>query len=167
MADLHTDKNLHLSKFVASTKLKTISFAFVAIGVIGVIIGLLKNQERLWTSYLVAFFFVSCLALGGLFWVAIQNLSKAGWSTSIRRISEGMASFLPVMVVASLILIVGIKKLYPWADADYLATHDVVNLKTGYLNAGFLVARLLVFGLGMIFFARKIIGQLDQTRYQW
>ncbi|NUN07159.1 MAG: molybdopterin oxidoreductase, partial [Bdellovibrio sp.] len=53
----HVD--LHVSKFEAPTKLKTLSFALVAIGLLTFVVGLMKNQERLWTSYLVAFFFFS------------------------------------------------------------------------------------------------------------
>lgn len=149
---------LHVSKFEPSQTLKTIAFALVAIGVIGVIVGLLKNQERLWTSYLVAFFFVSCLGLGGLFWSSVQNLAKAGWSTSIRRLAEGFTSFIPVMVVGSLVLLAGVKVLYPWANAEYVAAKPLVAAKGAYLNVGFLIVRLLVFGLGMLFFAKKIVG---------
>lgn len=157
MAGAH---NTHLSvkKFEASQRLKTVSFAFIGIGLLGLVIGLLRDQDRLWTSYLVAFFYVSCLGLGGLFFTAIQHIAKAGWSSSIRRLSEGMASFIPVILLGSLVLLLGVKKLYPWANAEYVASNPLVAAKTAYLNIGFLVIRLLVFGLGMFFFGRKIVG---------
>lgn len=149
---------LHCGKFEPSQLLKTIAAACIAIGVIGFIVGLLKDQERLWTSYLVAFFFVATLSLGGMFFTAIQHVAKAGWSASIRRLSEGMTSFLPVIVIGSLILIAGIKKLYPWADPEVIANSPLLQAKTAYLNTGFLVLRLMIFSLGMYFFGRKIVG---------
>ncbi len=154
----HTSAKLHVEKFEPSQGLKTTAYAFIAIGVIGFIVGLLKNQDRLWTSYLVAFFFVSCLGVGGLFFTAIQHVAKAGWSASIRRLSEGMSSFLPVIVVGSLVLIAGIKKLYPWADPEVVAGNAMIAAKTAYLNVGFLIVRLLIFSLGMLFFGKKIVG---------
>src|SRR5437868_12800249 len=104
MADTHHTAP-QLSKFEAPAKLKTMAFALIAIGLITFVIGLMKNQDRLWTSYLVSFFFFSCMGLGGLFWAALQNLSKAGWSVSTRRLAESMTSFIPVMIVGSLILL--------------------------------------------------------------
>jgi hypothetical protein len=164
MADAH--HKLHVGKFEASQKLKTISFAFIGIGLLGLVVGLLRDQDRLWTAYLVAFFYVSCLGLGGLFFTAIQHIAKAGWSSSIRRLSEGMASFIPVMIVGGLVLIFGLKKLYPWANPEYVAANPLVAAKTAYLNIGFLIVRLLVFSIGMFLFGRKIIGnsvKQDQT----
>ncbi|PIS09744.1 MAG: molybdopterin oxidoreductase [Bdellovibrio sp. CG10_big_fil_rev_8_21_14_0_10_47_8] len=157
MAGTHST-NLHLEKYEPSQRLKTASYAFIAIGVIGFLVGLLKNQDRLWTSYLVAFYYVTCLGVGGLFFTAIQNVAKAGWSTSIRRISEGMTSFLPVVLVGSVVLLAGLKKLYPWANAEVVAGNPMIEAKVAYLNVGFLVVRLLIFALGMLFFGKKIVG---------
>ncbi|MEZ0392756.1 MAG: molybdopterin oxidoreductase [Pseudobdellovibrionaceae bacterium] len=165
MADTHHTQ-LHAQKFEPSQKLKTAAIAFLVIGVLGFVIGLMKDQERLWTSYLVAFFYVSCLGLGGLFFTCIQHVTKAGWSVSIRRLTEGMASFLPMIIVGSLVLLLGVKKLYLWADAGYVAEHPIVQAKTSYLNTGFLIVRLLIFSVGMFLFGRKIIGnslKQDQT----
>lgn len=159
MADSSHSHKLVMNKFEPSQKLKTISFGFVALGLLGMAIGLLKSPDRLWPAYLVAFFFVSCLGLGGLFFVAIQHVAKAGWSTTIRRLAESMTSFIPWMVVASLILaIFGLKKLYPWADAKVVAESAVIQAKTGFLNMQFLIVRLLVFGVGMYLFARAMVG---------
>ena len=64
-------KDLQVGKFQASHNLKTIAFALVAIGLLTIVVGLMKNQERLWTSYLTSFFFFSTLGLGGLFFSSV------------------------------------------------------------------------------------------------
>lgn len=152
----HSDK-LHVGKFEPSVRLKTTAFALTGIGLLLFVVGL-RNPEEMWPAYLTAFFFVSCLGLGGLFWSAINHISKAGWSVSIRRIAEGMTAFIPVMIAASLILLVGVNHLYPWADPEVLATNKMVAAKVAYLNKPFLIIRLLVFGLGMWMFKRMIVG---------
>jgi hypothetical protein len=157
---------LHVQKYQPSQQLKTASMAFILIGVIGLVVGLLKNQDRLWTSYLVAFFFVSCLGVGGMFFTAILNIAKAGWSASIRRLAESMTSFFPVIIVGSLVLIAGLKYLYPWANPEVVQHNPVIQAKTAYLNTGFLVVRLMIFSVGMFLFGRKIVGnslKQDQT----
>ena len=154
------------NKFEPSHRLKTASFAMIAIGALGFLVGLMQNPERLWTSYLVAFFFVSCLGLGGMFFTAIQHVAKAGWSAGIRRLSEGMASFLPAIIVGSLVLLIGIKKLYVWANPEVMAENPMIKAKEAYLNVPFLIARLMIFAVGMFLFGKKIIGnslKQDQT----
>lgn len=165
MADTHQTQ-LVVKKFEAPQAIKTAAFGLTALGALGILVGLMQNQERMWTSYLVAFFYVACLALGGMFFVAIQHIAKAGWSTSIRRFAESMTSFLPVIIAGSVVLIFGIQKLYPWANAEYVAASPLVAAKTAYLNIPFMIVRMLVFGIGMYLFGRKIIGnslKQDQT----
>ncbi len=162
----HAAQSLHIEKFKASSKIKNLSYAFIAIGVATFAFALSKNQERAWASYLTAFFFFATLGIGGLFFVAINNVAKAGWSVTIRRMSESMTSFIPGIIVGSLILILGLKHLYPWADAERVAADPLLLGKAAYLNTGFLIARLLIFGVGSFFFAKKIVGssiKQDQT----
>lgn len=158
MAQSNHHENLHVGKFVPPQTLKTISYALIAIGLLTFIVGLMKNQERMWASYLVAFFFFACLGIGGLFWCAIQNVANAGWSVSIRRYAEGATAYFPVMIIASIVLAFGMKKLYPWANPDVVAITPVIQAKAFYLNIGAVLARMLIFGVGCWIFARVIIG---------
>jgi hypothetical protein len=93
-----------------------------------------------------------------MFFVAIQSVAKAGWSSSIRRIAEGITSFIPVILAGGLILLFGAKKLYVWTDPVLLETNHLVHSKAGYLNIPFLVVRLLIFSVGTMFFWNKIVG---------
>ncbi|GIL17826.1 MAG: membrane protein [Oligoflexia bacterium] len=158
MGESNHSVKLHVGKFEPSQTMKTLAYAFLAIGLIGFVVGLLKNQDRMWPAYLTAFFFISMLGLGGLFWTVLQHIAKAGWSTSIRRLSEGMTSFIPYMVVGSLVLLAGLKHLYPWARPEEVAANPLLQHKAAYLNTGFLIVRLLVFGLGIWLFGRAIVG---------
>jgi hypothetical protein len=158
MAGGHSEQKVHVGKFEPSQRLKTLAFAFCAIGLAGFLVGVLKNQERFWPAYLTAFFFVTCLGVGGLFWASINHIAKAGWSTSVRRLAEGFTSFIPWTIAGSMLLLVGAKHLYPWTDANYIAGNYLVAAKTAYLNIPFMAFRLLLFGVGMWIFAKLIIG---------
>ncbi|WP_413561158.1 molybdopterin oxidoreductase [Bdellovibrio sp. HCB209] len=154
----HKHVDLHIGKFEAPQWMKTLSFVLMAIGLITFAVGLIKNQDRLWTSYLVSFFFFSCMGLSGLFWVAINNTAKAGWSVSIRRFAEATTSFIPFILVFGLILLFGFKKLFIWADPKILAESPVIAAKTAYLNPTFFVIRLLVFVVGCMIFKWVMVG---------
>lgn len=161
----HTNE-LHVSAFKASSTQKTIAIVGLAVGLVTFALGLMKSPERAWTSYLVAFFYFSCLGLGGLFFAAINHIAKAGWSVSVRRIAEAMTSFIPFIFIGGLILVAGFKYLYPWVNPEVLANDPVIAAKTGYLNAGAFVVRLIIFCVGWFLFKWFIVGnslKQDQT----
>lgn len=158
MAGGHHSQHLSVKKFEPSQQLKTAAMGLVGIGAIAFAVGLLRAPDRVWPAYLVAFFFVSCLGLGGLFFAAINHIARAGWSSSIRRLSEGMTSFIPVTVVGSLVLVLGFKRLYPWVDPEVVNSSALIAAKTSYLNIPFMIVRMLIFGLGMLVFAKCIVG---------
>ena len=157
MAGSQHKLELKVEKFVASANLKTAMWVLIALGVLSFIIGL-RSPERLWPAYLTAFFYFSCLGLGGLFFTAIQHIAKAGWSTSIRRLSESMTSFIPYILVTGLILLIGMHYLFPWANEEVVKSVPLVAAKTGYLNVGFFAVRLLLFCVGWLAFRYFIVG---------
>ncbi|PWU15288.1 MAG: molybdopterin oxidoreductase, partial [Bdellovibrio sp.] len=96
----HSDhqESLYLAKFAPSSSLVTLVLAMVGLGILGTAVGIFMNPARGWAGYLTAFFFVTCLGVGGLFFATINHIAKAGWSVSIRRLSEAMTSFMPAIL---------------------------------------------------------------------
>ena len=106
-------------------------------------------------SWLQVFLLVLSVSLGALFFVIIQHLTHAGWSVTVRRPAELIASnlvwiwvlFLPFVVMAAT------GKLYlifPWADLEHLKAHapgeyDLVLKKVAYLNQPFFWIRAAVY----------------------
>lgn len=156
MSSSNHSHELKISKFEAPQALKTAMSGFLFIGLITFIAGFIRNPERMWTSYLTAFFYFACLSAGALFFIAFNHVVKAGWSTSIRRFAESMTQFMPVMLVTSFILILGFNKLYIWADPAQLV--QLSGGKTIYLAPWFVILRLVLFGLGCLVFRSLIVG---------
>ena len=147
---------LKLKKFETPQVVNTFAYAALLIGVLGLAFGLFKDTERAWTSYLVSFFYFSCVSLGGMFFIAFNYAAKAGWSSSIRRLAESLTSFIPVIFFGGLILIFGFKYLYPWADPAQ--AHRMTGGKAIYLAPWFVVLRLALFGIGCWLFKKCIVG---------
>lgn len=156
MGSSNHSHELKLNKFEAPQQLKTAIFAAMFIGLLGLAYGLFKAPDRLWTSYLVSFFFFACLGLGGMFFISFNHVAGAGWSVSIRRIAESFTSFLPAMFIGSVILILGFKYLYPWADPSQ--AHRMTGGKALYLAPWFVTLRLVIFGLGCLIFKKIMVG---------
>lgn len=154
----HDHQEVVVRQFNIPQKLKSLSYALIGVGVLTLAFGLLKNQERVWPAYLVAFFYFATLSIGGLFWVAVNNLSKAGWSVTVRRYAEGATAFLPVVVLGSVFLLLGMKHLFPWTRPEVLEHNPMVAAKTAYLNPTFFVIRMLIFGIGLLIFKKVIVG---------
>ncbi|MBI4925943.1 MAG: molybdopterin oxidoreductase [Bdellovibrio sp.] len=139
---------------IAAPSVKTMFLVFSLIGVVTFMVGLFLDPKRMWFSFLHNHFYFLTLALGGLFFAALQWLTQAMWSAPVRRISEALTSFLPISLITFLILLFGIHYLYPWSYKGDI----VLAGKSGYLNISFFVLRnLLAIGL-WVFFAIKMIG---------
>ncbi|MFO0828054.1 MAG: hypothetical protein U0572_07875 [Phycisphaerales bacterium] len=114
-----------------------------------------------WRSYLVAFCFVLSMSLGGLFFVFVQHLTRAGWSVAVRRPAEVLASnlrwlwLLWVVPFGWLFMKGQAGVLWSWADPAAMQANDpaqwhLVEKKIGYFS---------LFGLfhGDFFWARAIL----------
>ena len=94
-----------------------------------VVDGVYGGLRRLFLSYLVAYCFALTIALGALFFVMLQHLTRAGWSVNVRRVPEALANTMPAMAVLSLPILLslvipgvsGSPTLYPWATPE---VHD-------------------------------------------
>jgi hypothetical protein len=101
--------------FEISGALKGVFMLFVLIGAGAFGYLLLKDPTRAWASYVMNHFYFMTLAIGGLFFAAIQWLTNAMWSAPLRRVSEGFTSYLPVGLVMLIGLFFGIHTLYHWS----------------------------------------------------
>jgi hypothetical protein len=83
------------------------------LGLIGALAGAFSSDSetarRFAYSYVFAYFAFLTIALGGLFFVLIQRLTSAGWSVTVRRVAEFLASGLPVMAALALPILVNVK----------------------------------------------------------
>lgn len=113
-----------------------------------IILGYFHKDEfrRFFYSYFVEYTFFLMIALGGLFFVMLQHVTKAGWSVNVRRVAEWFASALPLMavliapVVAA--IIIGQGQLYPWAKSP---SGLEGGFKIWWLNPPFFIIRMVIY----------------------
>ncbi len=152
--------NLELPKdYEVSAKTKTMMSILMFIGLVAFTMTMVNNPERAWSAYLIGLFYFITLALGGLFFVAIQHMTSAGWSVSIRRLVEAFTAFLPYGFALTIIyFIFGGPVLYDWFHADRVAADHLLAHKASYLNKTFFAIRILVFFGLWLYFAKRLVG---------
>ena len=92
-------------------------------------------------AYLTGFSYFLSLSLGALFLVLIHHLTRAGWSTTIRRIAELMAANLMLLALLALPVLIMAGVIYePWV---YFQSGDaVMEKKATWLNVPMFVVRM-------------------------
>ncbi len=122
--------------------------------------------------YLVSFVFYLSITLGALFFVLLHHLARAGWSVTVRRLAEGIAGNICLMVFLFLPLLAGLGYLYAWANPEVVnpANHELFDRliagKAGVLNVrsffGCMGVCFLLWILIMYYFRSRSLRQ-DET----
>ena len=134
------------NNYTVSPKLKYISFALIAVGVIALGIGFSTGLERAWANVLINSYYFLSLAIGASFFLAIQYITQSGWSAMFKRIPEAMGSFVPVAaVIFILFLVFGSHSVYHWSHAEAVANDEILSHKEPYLNLPFMIIRYILF----------------------
>lgn len=149
-----------LAKLEIGKSTSAIYSIMMFVGFLTFVVGLVAvDRERIWHSYLTSFFYFVSLGLGGLFFTALQHVTKAGWSVNIRRIAEAMARFVPWGLAGALLLALGgASYLYDWMDLAKVNSNALLAKKAPYLNPTFFYIRILFFFGAWWLFAKLIIG---------
>ncbi len=156
MAHTHVTE-IKSEKLVVSNKLKGIIFSFLLIGALTLVIGFFTNKDRTWQAFLLSFFFFTSIALGGLFFTAIQYVTNAGWSATVRRIAESLSTFLPVAAIGAVLIVgLGAPYLFEWVHPDVVSADELLHKKEAYLNMPAWAIRTAIF-FGLWFLFSKII----------
>lgn len=100
-----------------------------------------EDAAQLYFSWLVAFLFFLSIALGGLFFVLVHFVTKAGWGVVVRRLAENAMATLPLFALLFVPVALGIHDLFHWSHDDAVAHDALLAAKAPYLNDGFFLAR--------------------------
>lgn len=137
-----------------------------AIGVIGIGASFAlrgSHPEQFYFSWLASFMFFLSLALGGLFFVLLHFVTKAGWGVVVRRLAETLSGTLPLFVLLFIPVALGLHELYHWSHAEAVAEDHLLQGKTWWLNSGrflsFAAGYLLLWCLMAWFYRRDSIRQ--------
>jgi len=165
--------------FKISNNAKKVTMGLIAVGALFTIIGLFSLGEhpgqRILANGLINGFFFFAIALGALFFLALQYATETGWYASVKRVIEAVAGFLPygagLLVIVLLVLsFTEGGHIYTWMDPAYTTegSHHydkIIAGKSAYLNIPFFWVRTIAYlGIYMIFWMGFKRRSLEEDR---
>ncbi len=142
--------------------IERISGVVGALGLIFCCAGYFANRAEFFQSYLFAFIYWGGFAFGGL-GILLMNYTTGGkWGVTSRRFLEAQMRTLPLVFIFTLILLLGLKDLYPWSHPDLVAHSDVLRQKHPFLNIPFFIARVFIYFAIWLFWGLRINRMSDE-----
>ena len=174
-ADLGT-QNIQLPAMALGFRKIALAVAVVGLGggaAVGYTGAFGTDAGHFWRAYLIAFLFGLTMCLGGLFFVFVQHLTRAGWSVAVRRPAEALAANLRwiwiLFVPFAVLWMMGkANTLWVWADMNALRAENpveagLIDPKTAFLNPTFFwiraVAYFAIWAVLSNFFFRSSVSQ--------
>ena len=93
-------------------------------GAAAFVAGVMRHPFEAWSVYLVNLMFWSGLSAGGIVFAALLELTGATWAMDVRPIAARFAWFLPVALALFLVLLRGVRVIFPWV-AHPPAAHPI------------------------------------------
>ena len=113
--------------------------------------------RRFWSNLLINGFFFFGIALGALFYLALQYATESGWGVVLLRIYEAIAQAMPIGIVVLIIVFLtgslGMHDIYSWMDPEKVEADHLIWRKSGYFNQAFFWFRVIVYFATFLFFA--------------
>lgn len=121
-------------EFQISTKTKKTIFGVIGVGLLAVIIGIVQHSSdvsfgtRIMSNLLIDGFFFFAIALGALFFLALQYATETGWSVAVKRVVEGIASY----VLVGIGILVAVFLVLTFSDGGWFGA-ETVNNSAGHI----------------------------------
>jgi hypothetical protein len=109
------------------------------------------NHSTWFFCYLHGFMLALSISLGSLFWNMIHHVTDAGWSVVIRRNFENVTRALPILLLLSLPILLGLGTIY---KGSY--SHVNPPSKEFWLSKPFFIARILFYFAVWIGYSRTM-----------
>ncbi|WP_185871140.1 hypothetical protein [Blattabacterium cuenoti] len=154
--------------FQFSTKIKRNIFLIIIIGLILIFLDMILLNNKInkpWSSLYISIFYFTSISIGSMFFLAVQNVSKSGWSIIIYPIIEEIISFIPYGCLMILIILflngMGLLKMFQWMNDNLFNPmskeyDEIIAHKKMFLNIPFFLIRSIIYIFGYIFFYLSI-----------
>ncbi len=123
-----------------------VGIALLAISVVG----FLLDARQFYFSYLTGWSFLLTTAVGGLFFLFFQHLTRSAWSVTTRRINEALVWAFPLLALLGIPILFGMHDLYHWTHAELYDPSspqydEILAGKRAYLNTPFWIIRVVLY----------------------
>ena len=142
---------MNVSEMIDSKKLKStpasysrVGWTLLVLGILLTIISFLTNPKHASFGLIMTLTFVATVGIGALFWVGIEYVSSAVWSTPMRRPFEFISGVIPFLIILAIPLLLNMNMVFEWTHRALFKDDPSLLLKAPYLNIPFFIVRTIV-----------------------
>ncbi len=143
-------------EFKVTKKANKFTLTLIVLGLLFTVLGIATGSSdhhfltRLLSNGLINSFFFFSLALGALFFLALQYATETGWYASIKRVIEAIMGYLPYGIGFMLLVFIALSltkgaHIYSWMDSSVVEHDEIIQKKSAYLNPIFFWIRTIVY----------------------
>tara|TARA_B100000965_G_scaffold373504_1_gene364017 strand:- start:2005 stop:3195 length:1191 start_codon:yes stop_codon:yes gene_type:complete len=142
-----------------------LSIGLILIGIISTTYAFITDAHSAWTSLIFNNYFFLGISIFAVFFVALQHIAEAGWSTVIKRVPEAIMTFLPyacaVMIFIVVAAILHWNHIYHWMEEGIMTegspNYDkIIAGKEAYLSPMFFLIRSIIYVVVWIYCAKRL-----------
>ncbi len=148
-----------------------LGWTLTLVGLALAVVSYLTDSHRAVFNNLIGFTFLVSIAAGSIFFIALEYIAGAVWSTPFRRVNEFLGMLLIPAIALSIPLFLNLHDLFHWTHVDVVAKDPILQSKAPYLNEQFFTIRfgafMLIWGLFYFIFRNNSLKQdvdKDQKR---
>jgi hypothetical protein len=135
-------------------------------GAVLCIAGAALDPSQLLRSYLIAVMFWLSIAAGCSAILMLQYVARGAWGVVTRRTLEAASRTLPALGLLFTPILIGLPRLYIWADESIAHADPHIHHKAAYLNVPFFIGRALFYFVVWSAFAfalNRLSNEQDRT----
>ncbi|MBV8071912.1 MAG: hypothetical protein JO270_18530 [Acidobacteriaceae bacterium] len=135
------------------------------LGALLCVAGFFYNRAQFFQSYLFAFLYWGGFTIGGLGILVLNNTVGGRWGVTARRYLEAAMRTLPFLAVMFIILLIGLKDIYPWTHIDTVPnpiSQAILRHKAPYLNVPFFIIRSIIYFAVWAFWGYRVFRMSDK-----
>ena len=124
------------------------------------------SRTQFFRSYLFAYVFWLAIPMGCMAILMLHHLTGGWWGYPIRRLLEAGTRTFVWMAALFLPVLLGMSRLYEWAQPAAVAADPMLQYKRPYLNAPFFTVRLVIYfaiWIGLARLLNKWSSEQDHT----
>ncbi len=145
-----------------ATSVERVSGVIGALGLLLCVAAYFANRQEFFQSYLFAFIYWSGFAIGGIGVLLMGNTVGGIWCVTSRRFLEAKMRTLPIVFLFFLVLLLGLKDIYPWTHPDLVAHSPYLHQRQPYLNVPFFIARIVLYFAIWLFWGMRLYRMSDR-----
>ncbi len=164
-----TFETVHIPEIKLSPRAASVERVAGVVGGLGLLLclaGFISSPQHFFQSYLFAFLYWAGFGIGGLGVLLLNNVVGGKWGATARRFLVAQMRTLPLIGLFFVVLLAGMKYLYPWTHPDLVSANEFLHHKAPYLNIPFFLVRTVIyFGIWMLIGLRinKWYDEQDRT----